>query len=529
MSRRTLPPLPSLNFKPNEGQRPDSADGPLFGFEAARLFTPPLVELNERTSYGFAVIRFAADVLGEPLDPWQRWLVIRIGELLPDGRPRFRQVLILVARQNGKTHLLKVLSLFWLFAEQWPLILGMSTNLDYAREAWQDAVDMCDPASDASIAALAALVPKRGGIRLANGEQVLRTTFRCRYKIAASNRKGGRSLRIDRLIIDELREHADRTAWNAAVPAMNARPFAQLICISNQGDDKSVVLDSLRAAALDFIETGQGDRRLGLFEYSAPDGSAPTDRWALAQANPNVGHRIDWETLLGDAIRAERAGGLELAGFQTEIMCMKVKNLDAAIDPQAWGRSVDVGDMAALRSRVALVVDVSPDMQHVTIVAGALQDDDRVRLEVVGAYHGFDAVAQAKRAWPVLVRQIKPRILGWLPGGPGAAFGAALKERKGRARATPPGTLLAEITGEVTGACMAFAAAVAAGEVVHSDDPLLTAHVLGAAKKWTGAVWRFDRTGEGHCDAAYAAAGAVLLARTLPTSRGKQRVVTPSN
>jgi phage terminase large subunit-like protein len=65
--------------------------------------------------------------------------VIHAGELLPDGRPRFRTVLVLVARQNGKTHALKVLGLYWQFVEMWPLILGMSTNLDYAREAWEKA------------------------------------------------------------------------------------------------------------------------------------------------------------------------------------------------------------------------------------------------------------------------------------------------------------------------------------------------------------------------------------------------------
>jgi hypothetical protein len=104
-----------------------------------RIFTPPLRELTPETSYGFAVIEFAEHVLLEPLDPWQQWLVIHAGELLPDGRPRFRTVLVLVARQAGKTHALKVLGLYWQFVEQWPLILGMSTNLDYAREAWEKA------------------------------------------------------------------------------------------------------------------------------------------------------------------------------------------------------------------------------------------------------------------------------------------------------------------------------------------------------------------------------------------------------
>ncbi|MBB4682954.1 hypothetical protein [Amycolatopsis jiangsuensis] len=55
--------------------------------------------LAGETSYGFDVEEFARDTLRRPLDPWQRWAAIHGGELLPDGRPRFR-ILLLIARQN---------------------------------------------------------------------------------------------------------------------------------------------------------------------------------------------------------------------------------------------------------------------------------------------------------------------------------------------------------------------------------------------------------------------------------------------
>jgi len=62
---------------------------------------------------------------------------------------------------------------------------------------------------------------------------------------------------------------------------------------------------------------------------------------------------------------------------------------------------------------------------------------------------------------------------------------------------------------------MSFADRVRTGGVEHLDDPLLTAHVLGAEPKERGDRWVFSRKG-GHCDAAYAAAGAVHLALILP-------------
>src|SRR5215207_10688358 len=75
----------------------------VLGSTLPRIWTRPLVEgpagrcgcgcaLRPSTTYGFAVAKFAKDVLGRPLDPWQRWLVIHALEVLPSGWPRFRQV-----------------------------------------------------------------------------------------------------------------------------------------------------------------------------------------------------------------------------------------------------------------------------------------------------------------------------------------------------------------------------------------------------------------------------------------------------
>jgi hypothetical protein len=499
---------------------PSATSGPLpLGSTEPRLWTRPLRPLTPATSYGFAVAEFARDVLCEPLDPWQEWLVIHAGELLADGRPRFRRVLVLVARQAGKTHALKVLSLFWQFVERWPLIVGMSTNLDYAREAWDKAVEAAE-----SVEALSALLPIHG-VRRANGEQCMTTSDRSRYKIAASNRKGGRSLSIDRLVIDELREHHDWSAWAAAYPAMNARPYGQAFALSNQGDDRSVVLDALREAALRFIETGLGDERLGLFEWSAADGSDLEDVEALAQANPNVGRRTDWDTLLGPARQAKDAGGEEEATYRTEVMCQRVRNLDAAVDPAAWLRCHQPDTLDAARGRVALCLDLSPDGLHATLAAAAVLPDDRVRVEVVAAWSGIGAGDALCADLPGWIDRVRPQTLGWFPQGPGAALAASLKDRR-RPGWPPNGVTIAEIGAEDAAVCMGFATSVLGERIRHSADPLLDAHVAAAEKlRKPGERWVFSRRGGGHVDALYSAAGAVHLARTLPPAVGRQRII----
>lgn len=495
----------SRHFLP--GQTGHSGTPEVLGSIEPRLWTPPLRPLTPETSYGYAVIEFAEEI-GKPLDEWQAWLVIHAGELLEDGRPRFRQILVLVARQNGKTYLLSVLALFWLFVEHRQMVLGLSTNLAYAKEAWWQAVQWAEVELADGVA----------GVRLAAGEEALSTGDGCRYRIAASNRRGGRSLTVHRLIIDELREHADWSAMNAAVPTMRAVPDAQAFMISNQGDDQSVVLDSMRKAALTFLETGDGDERFGLFEYSAPDGSDPEDPAALAAANPNLGRRVELDSLVADARRAKAAGGEELAGFRTEAMCMRVHQMNPGIDPDRWAAGADPQPMDDLRDRVVLCLDVSLNATHATLIAAATESGGTVRAEVVARWQGQGCTAALRRELPALVAKVNPRALGWFPTGPAAVVAADLAERPS-ADWPPRGVKLEEIRADVASVCMGAADLVAGGSLRHPDDPMLNEHVAAATKAWRGDAWVFARRGSGPIDGAYALAGAVHLARMLPPPR----------
>lgn len=483
-----------------------------------------------------------------PLDPWERWAAIHAGELLPDGRPRFRKVLIVVGRQNGKTHLLVVLSLYWLCVVRVAMVLGTSTKLDYAKESWSKACRHMR-----RVPALDALLPptRNRGIRQANGEQELVLDLEedeieaPRYKIAPANEEGGRSLSLDRAILDELRQHHDYSAWDAIVPAANAVPDAQIVAITNMGDDRSVVLNDLIDEVEHYLETGEGDDRLGGFLWTNLPDANPCDLQVLAQSNPNLGRRIDPAALLADAEAAVRKGGEKLAGFMTEIVCARVKKLNPAIDPNRWSGLRVPGTLDDVRDRVAMVVDVAPDGQHATLTAAAtvevtaaqladaaaagITPGTKARPEVVKAWDGPDCIGQLRADLPELIRRTRPRVLGWYPGGPAAAITADLAQRSagpGQAAWPPPGVRVEQIKAETSAVCMGLAALVAAGDVVHSGDPLQDAHISTAEKLMIpGERWVFSRRGGGHCDAAYSAAGAVHLARLLPPPKGRPRIV----
>jgi hypothetical protein len=282
-----------------------------------------------------------------------------------------------------------------------------------------------------------------------------------------------------------------------------ARPRAQIWAMSNAGDDESVVLNQLRDAAL----TGRDDS-IGLFEWSAPDHCELDDPAAWCAANPGLGHTVS-EAAIRTALSTDPPNV-----FRTEVLCQKVDQLDGAIDLLAWRACADPsGTMDAYRHRLAACFDVAPDGAHATLAVAALMDDGRPRVEIVKAWRSSD---DARNDLPALLDRIKPQVLGWYPTGPAGALAPILRVRPGSEELT--GMRVAEI-------CQGLADLARGRRVVHADQDLLNAHVQYASKLPSGDGWRFTRRGggeTGHVDAAYAAAGAVNLALTMPPPRRAQ-------
>lgn len=481
--------------------------------------------MSPETSYGFDVVEFATEVLNRPPRPWQRFAAIHGGELLPDGRPRARIVLLLAARQNGKTELPVMLSLYWQFVEAVPLILGTSTKLDYAKESWRKAVKLAEKTARQR-EDFAALVPRPRWKREANGEQESWTTEDSRYKIAASNEEGGRSLTIHRLVADELRQHHDYSAWGAMEPACSPLD-AQIWAMTNAGDDRSVVLNDLRKAALDHITGGGGDPRMMLLEWSSEEDADPLDPVALCQANPSVGYGLDLEVLLNAARVAVKTGGDALTSFMTERMCVRVQRLSPAIDPADWKGCLDPAPVdTEQRLRLAACVDLSLDGTHATLAVAVVLDDERVRVETVHEWTGPDAAMQMERELPGWVERVRPKVFGWFPSGPAAAVASKLVDRrKEGVRGWPPrGVRVEDIRGEQAAVCMGLTKEVKAKTLAHSGQDMLDAQVAKVERLKRGDGWVFTRA-DGTADAVYAVAGAAHLARTLPKLRKVSRRV----
>jgi hypothetical protein len=475
------------------------------GKTTPRLFTPPLRPLTRRTSDGYDVADFA-EMIGQPLLPWERWAAIHALELNPDGSYRFGIVLIIVARQSGKSHLKRIITLWRMYTTPRARILGIAQDCALARDQWS----MCQETIHES----PRLQEEWGGVRNVNGDEYFWLKNKARYLIKAANRRAGRGGSNDEVNVDELREQQDWKAWAAVSKTTLARADSQIFCMSNAGDDTSVVLNQLRESAL-----AGTDPRAGVFEWSGEyddEGRyCELDDWRqIAQANPGLGYTVSAAAIASAMV----SDPPEI--FRTEVLCQRVKSLASAIDLTIWEDLADAGDLSSHRKRLAAVIDVAPDGAHVTLAVAAMLDGGRVRGEIAAAWDSTDAARTELAAY---LARIRPVAIGWFPAGPAAAIATVLRP-SGPAikieKAAPGRPAWVELTGgEVGQACQGLADLVRGRRILHPADPLLDAHIAAARKLATGDGWRFTRHGEGHVDAAYAFAGAVHLAQLVPAPK----------
>lgn len=356
-----------------------------------RLWTPPLTELTEQTSLGFAFCRFCK-AIGVELLPWQKWLAIHALEVIQENdkwRFRFRYVLVLISRQNGKTFFEVLLNIFFLFGLKSHLVLGTAQNLDTAVETFEDTVAQVEEVPE-----LKEFLKK---VNRGTGKREMLLDNGDRYKVIAATRKA-RGLSSDLIMMDELREQTTWEAWGAISKTMMARPTAILFGLSNAGDVTSVVLRHLRAQAHAMLGDpdkigslsanlgGDTEESLGLFEWSAAPGCPVNDPEAWAQANPSLGYGFLTERALKSAMATDPE-----PIFRTECLCQWVETILPQPFPDgSWDAGFDETSKIAPESELYFGIDLSNDRRWTSIGVCGLRDDGNWHVEVVARAVGTE-------------------------------------------------------------------------------------------------------------------------------------------
>jgi hypothetical protein len=363
-------------------------------------------------------------------------------------------------------------------------------------------------------------------ITLTNGKKALELKSREKYKVKATNRGAGRSLSADLLLLDELREHQTWAAWAALTKTTLARSFALILCLSNAGTSKSVVLNKLRLAAhlalgnpdglpappsdeVDDLVDEYGDD-LFIAEWSPPPGCAVNDRDAWAWANPSLGSPVKTENVITEKAIANALRTDEEDVFRAEVLC-QWPGMDRRkkLPFEAW-RSLRESDWP-VPAVCGFGLDV--DEQRNASICAAGEVDGRRLVFVVATGVGT--------AWVVpklqeLQREKGLRRVRVSPGIPSAALVPNI-EAAGIEVETTNGQQMAAACGDFLEACgLGDDVDAPPAELVHLDDELLNNAVLGADTRQVGEVgWTWVRKGAASIGPLVAGTLAVAESRTV--------------
>jgi len=465
------------------------------GSTTPRLHTPPLAQhvdvnaeygIKPEATWGYDCIEFLETIAGWTLMPWQRWLYCRALEKYKDGTGfRFQTVVVMIARQAGKTLWLKGLGLWRLYLSETgssspecpgaKLAIWAAQNLGYAENSLREV------AEDIGEARL--LGRELVHHRVVNGGHKIILTNGRTFRAVVATRKGGRGLSVDLAIIDELREFTNFEGWDALTPTTIARPYSQIVCATNAGDARSEVLISLRDGCLRRITTGETEEsRVGLFEWSIDPEDDPRDQRNWFKANPSLGllNEFSVDTLQG---RLEAMEKSNMNGFLTEYLCVAVQALEAGIIPlEHWQATVDAESARAENADLYAAVDISYDRARSYIAIAARRPDGNLHTEIVAAATGTDWIIpwlteRKKKFAAIAVQEI---------GAPASMLIDEMREAHLPVTAWGPGR-------EVQAGSALFYDGIVDHTIFHRPAPLLDSAATSGSARHAGDSWIFDR------------------------------------
>ena len=409
-----------------------------------------------------------ANKIGMPLLPWQRYVLDDLLKVNNKNEFIRKTCLLLIARQNGKTHLarMRILAGLFLFGEK--NIIAMSSNRNMALDTFrQVAITIED--NDW----MKEQVKK---IRFANGQESITLKNGARYEIVAATRDGSRGKTADLLFIDELREISIE-GYKAAVPTTRARPNSQTLLCSNAGDAFSEVLNDMRERALSYPS-----KTFGFYEYSAPLAARSDihNKKFWAMANPALSHTIT-ESAIEESIATN-----SIEATLTETLCMWV---DSTVSPWVYG-SIEACSQSDLilpvGTTTVFAFDVSPTKRSGALVAGQLTPEGKFGVGVMQLWTSEVAIDEIKMASDIheWAMKYRPTVIAY-----DKYATASIAQRLSQS-----GHRLVDNSGQqFYQSCGELADALANLRLLHSGQPEWVAHMNNCAAKTNDAGWRIIR------------------------------------
>ncbi|AYD86251.1 terminase [Microbacterium phage Efeko] len=342
-----------------------------------RRWTPPLSEDFPSAFDGyrelFRFVWFAA--FGYYLEPWQETMLRHALELYPPGHRRagqlrWRQVVITLGRQNGKTELAAALGLFGLLMKAAPNVVGVASSAEQARLIYKRTMRAIR--GTPQLARRFKALTETRGIQTKDGGQ---------YEIKPAKSAALQGIPIDLGLVDELHLIA-RALWFDLVNGLGGRANCLVAGITTAGDDGSELLLHLYDQGAGAIEAGD-EARFGFWCWEADAGEIPEDDTELgrelARANPSVASgRVDLENAIEEvrSMPPQDAIRYRLNRF--------VEQISQFITGAMWESNM-VADPFPAGVRPVVTIDRTPDWSAANISVFGKTADGRIYCDLAAS------------------------------------------------------------------------------------------------------------------------------------------------
>jgi phage terminase large subunit-like protein len=434
---------------------------PRMGATEPRLHSPYLKGISR----GKEIAELAVSI-GVPLLPWQEFVINDMCTVDENNLFIRKTNLILCSRQQGKTHLARMVMLGHMFLFDSPNVLIMSSNRSMALDTFRQVCSAIENSDWMS--------KQIKQIRYANGTESIELKNGNRLDVVAATRDGSRGRTASLLYIDEIREISEE-GFRAATPTTRAKINSQTLLTSNAGDAFSTVLNDLRERALSFPP-----KSFGFYEYSAPQFAKITDRDAWAMSNPALGYTVTEEAL------EEAVATQPIETTKTELLCQWISSTASPWPHMAVEDAADKDLKMSVGPLTIFGFDVSPSRRDGSLCMGQVLEDGRIGVAVLEIFHSdvsidemFVANAIAKWAKVYYPRQI--------------AYDKYTTASIAK-RLESNGLQVTDISGQKGyQASGDLYEALANKRLVHSGQDELVSHMANCAAKESDASWRIIR------------------------------------
>lgn len=452
-------------------------------------FTPSLTGTEEFATRGDRLLKFAEaewsipDAATFELDAWQRWLIRHILEVYPDdwpvehlrGQMRYRQVVISMGRQNGKSVLGALLAYYFLtMHKRGPRVIGLASvdrqaKIVYDRCKW--AIDN-NPRLSKELRTTATK-----GITRRHGAGI--------YQTLPAKEETAQGEPITGCLYDEL-HLGEKALWSALVLGQSAHSNSMLVGITTAGDDGSDLLIKLYA---DGEKALAGEReRFGFFVWEAADYELTEAN--VIRANPAIAcGRKSLEIAMGDALdmwNDPERGEDGLTGRQRATKYILNKFAEGAADAwtktEAW-KDTTVPEVDHDKATIHFGIERSSEWEFASITATSKISGGGVRTELVTSINE-PSMEQLHAACVALARAHPGSVFAM----PADSLGALAD------RLRDDGYDVWKLAAHEMAAAAQHAHGVITRRAVeHADDAIVRMQMARGRRRTTGDGWKISR------------------------------------